>query len=122
MNCADAADRTFDRGAGRRRLEFGILIFMYMVVSRWKALPGHEDEFEQIGRSTRDKLSGIPGVEFLKAFDAGDYKVVIHGYADEPTYHKLVDDPNGAIAQAMKDENVEGVGEWIGSDRGETVE
>ncbi|HET6645188.1 MAG TPA: hypothetical protein VFG65_06795 [Fimbriimonadales bacterium] len=95
---------------------------MYMVVSRWKALPGHEEEFEQVGRNTRDKLTGIQGIEFMKAFDAGDHKVVIHGYTDEPTYRKLVDDPNGAIAQAMKDTNIESVGEWMGSDRGESIE
>lgn len=93
-----------------------------MVVSRWKARPGHEDEFEQIGRNTRDKLAGIQGVELMEAFDAGDYKVVVHGYTDEATYRKLVDDPNGAVAQAMKDADVEGAGEWMGSDRGETLE
>lgn len=94
---------------------------MYMVVSKWEALPGHENDWRQQADATRQKLLAIPGVEFSHRFVNEQGQVVVAmAYTDEATYRRLVDDPNGAVAKAMAESNIESYARWISSERGET--
>ena len=95
---------------------------MYLVVSHWEALPGKEAEFEETGKKVAALLRRQPGVVLLEMFQSGDKYISVHGYQDEATYQKLVNDPNGTFAQAMAAHPVEELGRWISSERGETVD
>lgn len=94
---------------------------MYMVVSKWQALPGKEAEFEQSGPKAREALKSQPGVEFVEAIKADGHYTVVHAYADEAAYHRIVDSPDSAFSQALKANNVESLAQWVGSERGETL-
>ena len=94
---------------------------MYLVVSRWKANPGKETQFEENGAKVGALLRKLPGVVMVEEFaDEGQY-VSVHGYKDESTYRKLIDDPNGQFNQALKQYKVEEYGKWISSERGTTI-
>ncbi len=96
---------------------------MYIVSSRWEAVEGHEDAWRDISARTGGKLRAIPGVEFLHRFQNEMGKVVVTmGYTDEPTYQRLVNDPNGAVAKLMAETDIESVARWISSERGESVD
>ncbi|MDQ2987335.1 MAG: hypothetical protein M3R13_11580 [Armatimonadota bacterium] len=94
---------------------------MYMVVSHWKPLPGKQAEFEKNGLEARRRGRGIEGVVSIEAFWSGDEIVVVHTYTDAETYGRLMAD-DGPFAENMKDIGIEEAGEWIGSERGETLE
>jgi len=95
---------------------------MYIVVSKWSFLPGREEEWRDISRTTRDRIAGIPGVEFVHGFVSQEgTAVAVIGYTDEGTYNRLVNEPDGAVVQAMADTNVDSVGQWLSSDRGEAI-
>jgi quinol monooxygenase YgiN len=94
---------------------------MFLVVSEWKAKPGKEAEFERAGKQAATRLRKQPGVLLLEIFRSGDRHVSVHGYQDEATYRKLIDDPQGAFARSQEELGIEKVGEWIGSQRGETL-
>lgn len=95
---------------------------MYMVVSHWKPLPGKQAEFERIGKEARSSMRGIAGLEMIEAFWSGDEVVVIHGYQDYDAYTRLVEAEDGEIARNMAELGVEAAGEWLGSERGETID
>jgi hypothetical protein len=94
---------------------------MYLVVSHWKAIPGHEDEFETIGHKVRAIMSAQPGTLFFEAFKFDGKHVVIHGYTDEVSYNSLVNDPNGPFANAIADLKLEDHATWLGSERGTAI-
>jgi hypothetical protein len=94
---------------------------MYMVVSKWQALPSQEDEFESRGRSVRQMLRAQPGVVMLETFRSEDGAIAVVGYENEETYRRIVDDPNGPFAKAIQDQELESVSHWLWSERGETV-
>ncbi|MBV6458388.1 MAG: hypothetical protein HONBIEJF_01515 [Fimbriimonadaceae bacterium] len=95
---------------------------MFIVVSKWSFLPGREEEWREISKTTRQRINGIPGVEFVHGFvsQSGEAVAVI-GYTDEATYNRLVNEPDGDVVKAMADTNVESVGQWLSSDRGESI-
>lgn len=95
---------------------------MYMVISFWDAKPGKEAEFEAISPKVRDALKNVPGSEFMEGIKIGHGKYcAVHGYTDEETYNKIVNDPNGPFAHALKEHKLEEVGEWKSSVRGSTM-
>ena len=95
---------------------------MYMVVSHWRALPGKESEFEERGMRARAMLKGTEGLVLSEAIRSGDGIVVVHAYQDYETYSRLVESEDGAIAKMMAEVGIEDSGEWLGSEKGETIE
>ena len=93
---------------------------MFLVVSRWQAKPGMEEEFRRVGQSMRSELRAQPGVELVEGFLSGDTVVAVHGYSDEAAYQRIVQDPNGPFAAAAAKHGIEDVATWIGSDSGST--
>jgi hypothetical protein len=94
---------------------------MYLVVSVWEPLPGKADAFREHGMKVGSLLKKQPGVKLLEVFETGNKVVSVHGYADEATYQRLVQDPNGPFAKAIAESRAEEYGRWISSERGETV-
>ena len=96
---------------------------MYMVVSKWRILPGKEQDFEDNGAKVRNVLRTQPGVLFMHGFrNSEGNAVAIHAYESEDAYNKVVHDPNGAFAKALAEYKVEQSAEWISSERGETLD
>ena len=95
---------------------------MYMVVSRWKVNAGADDEVEARGRRVREALRAQPGVELLETFrsETGDI-IAVHGYADENTYTRIIQDENGPFASALRESGLEKFTTWVSSDRGSTI-
>ena len=95
---------------------------MYLVVSRWKPVPGKEEEFEARGKLMRKLLRKQPGVKMLEHFvsDKGEV-IAIHGYTNEKSYRKVVHDPKSPFNKALAEHEVEEVGKWLGSDMGVTA-
>ncbi len=93
---------------------------MYLVVSHWKIVPGHEEAAETAGRAMRDLLRKQPGVLSLNSIESNGKVVVVHTYADEDAYNRVVSDPTGVFENAAKEHKLEEHMEWIGSDRGPT--
>ncbi len=94
---------------------------MYLVVSKWQALPGKEEEFEEIGKKMRDLLRSQPGVVMVEAFKCDGYNVAVAGYENEEVYNQLIHDPNGPFETAARGHNVEEIARWLGSEKGETL-
>ena len=96
---------------------------MFLVVSQWEAIPGHEEQFEAAGLAIGPILASLPGVEFLKSFKAESGKVVVvHGYTDEAAYHNVVNNPESPFIKAIQENELEKHARWIGSDRGVTIQ
>ena len=96
---------------------------MYMVVSKWGIVAGHEAQVAEQGRSVRDVLRRQPGVQFVKEFTNEDgVLVAVIGYDDEATYRRVIHDPNSAFMQAIAQYRLEEHAVWVGSDRGEALE
>jgi len=92
---------------------------MYLVVSRWKAVPGKEEEFKERGKSVRKVLRKQPGVKMLEHFETENGEVIaIHGYTNEKTYKKVVHDPKSAFNKALEQFDMDKIAKWMGSDRG----
>jgi len=96
---------------------------MYLVVSQWEVIPGHEGQFEEIGRKVRAVLLDQKGIELLQTFknDAG-HVIVVHGYTDKAAYENVVNNPRSAFVKALEETRLEDHSRWIGSERGETFE
>jgi len=95
---------------------------MFIVVSKWSVHPGREAEWREMSQMTRGRIAAVPGVEFVHGFlNESNEAVAILGYSDEATYNRLVNEPGGAVAQVIADTNIESVGQWISSDRGESM-
>jgi hypothetical protein len=94
---------------------------VYLVVSVWEALPGKAEQFRVQGMKVGSLLKAQPGVLLLEVFETGDRVVSVHGYQDEATYQRLVQDPNGPFARAVAESHAEEYGRWLSSERGETV-
>jgi hypothetical protein len=95
---------------------------MYLVVSKWRAKPGKEDQFKQVRVTMREAMRSQPGVKMIEGFEAGDYSVAVHAYEDKMTYDRIVQDPNGPFSKALAQHGMEDVAEWLGSDKGETID
>jgi hypothetical protein len=96
---------------------------MYLVVSQWEAIPGHEEQMEKIGHSMRELLAAQKGVDLLKTFQAEDGKtVVILGYADRATYDNIINNPDGPFIRGLQEYHLEDHARWISSQRGEAID
>lgn len=94
---------------------------MYLVVSKWRAKPGREQDFQARGQSARNALRKIPGIAMLEAFWGEDGAIVVMGYESEDRYRSIVQDPEGPFEQVSASLGLEDVGEWAWSERGECV-
>lgn len=97
---------------------------MYLVVSRWNIKPGCREDFETRGRAVRNAIRSMPGLVLFETMmsEAGDHGLAIMGYTDEPTYQKLIHEPEGPFAKAMEAHRLEEVGDWVWSERGNAVQ
>jgi heme-degrading monooxygenase HmoA len=93
---------------------------MYLVVSKWEPIPGHEQEFERVGTQMRAVLSAQPGAEVIEAFETDGKVVVVHGYRDEAAYNAIINDPNGPFQHAMAEMKLEDHARWLSSEKGTT--
>lgn len=95
---------------------------MYIVVSKWEILPGQEEVFRTAGRSMRDYMRNIPGVEWVQAVKCEDGNAVaIVGYTDENTYHTIMVE-GGEFEKGVRKYNLESMGKWLWSERGEAID
>jgi hypothetical protein len=94
---------------------------MYLVVSYWEPKSGKESQFEEAGMRVGSVLRKQPGVLLLEEFKSDQTYVSVHGYRDEKTYRKLIDDPNGEFNKALKQYKIEDLATWVNSERGETI-
>ena len=94
---------------------------MYLVVSKWEAVPGKESEFITRSMPVRETLRSQPGVLMVEAIFDGKTATSIHAYKDEATYKAVVQNESGPFARAMKEHRLEEVATWVSSVRGETV-
>jgi hypothetical protein len=95
---------------------------MYIVVSKWEVLPGKQEAFEAAGRMMRDLMRSLPGVEYVQGLKSEDGNAVaIVGYTDENSYHAVMAD-GGEFEKAARENNLESIGKWLWSERGEAVD
>jgi hypothetical protein len=96
---------------------------MFLVVSHWEVVPGHEEQAIATGAKMRDILRKQPGVEFINGFSIGDGKLVaVHVYRDEAAYNAIISDPDGPFAKAAAANELEEHMRWIGSERGPSMD
>lgn len=95
---------------------------MYLVISQWRPVPGREEDFDRISATMRQILRGQPGVKFLEAIKGPDCFYAVHGYENEETYKKIIEDPHGPFNRAANEHMVEEVAEWLGSVKGTSVD
>jgi hypothetical protein len=94
---------------------------MHLVVSRWEALPGHEEEFDIAGPKLLALLRKQPGVLMAEAFKVSDNQhIAVCGYESEAAQQAIVDDPDSVFNQALKEQGEGTVARWISSESGET--
>lgn len=93
---------------------------MYLVISRWEALPGREAEFDRIGPILSAILRKQEGVLLVEAIKCGNGHIAVHGYRDEATYRAIVDNPNSEFSKALVANDADGIARWVSSDRGHT--
>ncbi len=94
---------------------------MYIVVSKWEVVPGHEDVIEEKGTRMVEIVTGWPEVEFfhnLRTEDGGVLAII--GYRSEGDYHRLFE-PNGRFETAAKETGIENDATWKWSERGEPM-
>ena len=94
---------------------------MFLVISEWEPVAGKEADFDREGSAVAATLRQQPGVVLLEMFRSGNKRIAVHGYRDEATYHRLIDDPNGAFTRAQTEHGVEKLARWLGSTAGETL-
>lgn len=95
---------------------------MYIVVSKWRSRPGRDVEFEDSGQIIQEKMRGKPGIVLFEAFRGEDGVInVVHAYDSEATYNRLINDPESDFAKAAAMLRIDELGEWLGSERGESL-
>jgi hypothetical protein len=96
---------------------------MYLVISRWEVIPGHEEQAAVARIKMRDVMRQQPGVEFINGFSLDDGKLVaVHVYSDEDAYKAIVGDPDGPFAKAAAENKIEEHMQWISSERGAAID
>jgi len=63
----------------------------------------------------------VEGVKMIESFKSGDQIVAVHGYTDADTYRRIVDDEHGPFATIASEVGIEDAGQWLSSERGETL-
>ncbi len=96
---------------------------MFVVVSKWEALSGQWDAFEAVGHKMMALIRSWSEVEVFYNVRTGPESILsIIGYRSQADYERLVKDPNGPFEQASRETDIESVGKWIWSERGETFD
>jgi hypothetical protein len=94
---------------------------MYLVVSYWEALPGHEAEFDAAGPKLLTLLSKQPGVLLAEGIKIeGNRHVAVCGYENEAAQSAIVDDPDSDFNRALREAGEGVVARWLYSESGET--
>ncbi|HRI43642.1 MAG TPA: hypothetical protein PLL78_01390 [Fimbriimonadaceae bacterium] len=93
---------------------------MFIVVSRWAVPSQHLEAIDHAGKQVREVLRKQPGVLDVRGFrnEEGVFVAVV-SYADEATYRRVIDDPQGAFVRALEESGLTQHAVWIGSERGE---
>ncbi|MBL8059827.1 MAG: hypothetical protein JNK63_03815 [Chthonomonas sp.] len=95
---------------------------MFTVVSRWEYEPARESEVMAKADETLDKMRGWAGIEeAYNVLVAPGAVLAIVTYTDEPTYQKLIKDPNGPFESLLSENNLESMTTWIWSESGRRV-
>jgi hypothetical protein len=95
---------------------------MYLVVSKWEVASKDEEKFRETGRTMREHMRSLPGVEYVEAIKCEDGNALaIVGYKDEATYKTIMAE-GGPFETAAKKHNLENVGTWKWSERGESID
>ena len=94
---------------------------MYLVISYWELLPGHETEAERVVPVVHGILRRQPGVLMAEAFQCDGKFITVHGYASETMYRHVLDNPRSEFNQALLDFRVQEKARWLHSERGETM-
>lgn len=95
---------------------------MYLVVSRWEALPGREGEIQERARPIRQVLRAQPGCLIVESINDGQRALAVHAYENEDAYKRIVLDENGPFARAVAQYRLEEVARWVSSEAGYTEE
>lgn len=95
---------------------------MYMVISQWKAKSPDLESTIRGGSAPRQFLRSQPGCKLCEVIFDGDTAHVVHAYESEADYDRIVNDPDGGFAKALKESGIENHAEWVGSVRGNTIE
>jgi hypothetical protein len=93
---------------------------MFVVVSKWEYLPSMEDEVRASARKMMETINAWPEVEFSYNVRTGENTIcAIIAYRDEPSYQRLIQDPDGPFAKAAAEHGIENHAKWLWSERGE---
>ena len=93
---------------------------MYLVVSYWEVLPGHEAEADAMAPQLLGLLRQQPGVALAEGFKINGKHVAVCGYESETAYHAIVDNPEGEFNRALREHGEGEIARWLSSERGET--
>ncbi len=63
----------------------------------------------------------VDGVDMIEAFKSGGEVVVVAGYSDADAYRRIVEDEKGPFATIASEVGIEQAGEWLSSERGQTL-
>jgi hypothetical protein len=96
---------------------------MFLVISHWEIVPGHEEQAAAARIKMRDVMREQPGVEYINGFALTDGKLVaVHIYKDEAAYNAIVNNTDGPFAKAAASSNLEEHMRWISSERGTSID
>lgn len=96
---------------------------MYVVVSKWRLMSPTDDPSQGPGKVMRSWLreqDGVDHVNTIRTDDGGILAIV--GYRDESTHRRLIGGPDSPFERKAKELGMDSFGEWLWSERGETVD
>lgn len=95
---------------------------MFTVISRWEYDPAREAEVLVKASETLEKMRSWAGIEEAYNVMVSPGAVLsVLTYADEPTYTKLIKDPDGPFESLLAENKLESLTTWIWSESGERV-
>jgi len=95
---------------------------MYLVASKWGVDPAKAEAFKATGKKMREYMRSVPGIESVQAIQCEDGNMfVVVGYTNESSYKKIME-PGGAFETAAKQNDLENLGTWMWSERGEVID
>src|SRR6185436_2981089 len=90
---------------------------LYLVISYWELLPGHEAEADRVVPVVHGLLRRQPGVLLAEAFRCDGKFITVHGYENETMYQRVLDNPNSGFNQALLDFRIQEKTRWLHSER-----
>ena len=95
---------------------------MYGVVAKWEFDPKNEAELMDLTKPLGEKMRAWPGVESMIDIRIAPNAILsVMTYSDEPTYQKLIHDPEGPFETLAKDSGLARLATWVWSERGEVI-